>query len=174
MRNLWLGAATLAATLVLALGAASFVHAQGPNAPAATPGNGTAAGRMGNRGNGLGMMGSAVQGSQSGWLHDGMIAVFAEKLGISVDDLNARLANGETMAQIAAEKGLTTEEFSSLMLAARSQAIDQAVKNGTLTQTQADWMKQHGFGMAGGARGMHGAGLGRYANPDCPYYQANP
>jgi hypothetical protein len=113
------------------------------------------------------MMGqAAVAGTQDGLLHDGMIAVYAQKLGISADDLNARLTKGETMAQIAYSKGLTAAQFSALMIDARTQAIDQAIKDGTLTQAQADWMSQRGAGMMGG----RGTGQGRNANPDCPYY----
>ena len=86
-----------------------------------------------------------------------MIAVYAQALGISVEDLNARLANGETVSQVAAEKGLTAEQFSALMADARSQAIDQAVQDGTLTQEQADWLKTRGARMSGGSRsGMRG------------------
>jgi hypothetical protein len=97
-----------------------------------------------------------------------------------VDDLNARLAKGETMAQIAYSKGLTVDQFRTLMADVRSQAIDQAVKNGTLTEAQADWMKQRGGGMTGAGmmggrgRGMRGTGQGQSTNPACPYYQANP
>ena len=124
----------------------------------------------------------AAAGNQDGLLHDDMIAFYAENLGISVADLNARLANGETMAQIASSTGLTADQFRTLMTDARSQAIDQAVQNGTLTQEQADWMKQRGAGMmgqasgtrggmmAGGGRGMRGTGQGQNADPDCPYY----
>jgi hypothetical protein len=119
------------------------------------------------------MMGqAAVAGDQDGLLHDGMMTVYAQKLGISVDDLNARLAKGETMAQIAFSTGLTADQFSTLMTDARSQAIDQAVKAGTLTQAQADWMNQRGAGgmLGGRGRGTSGAGQGQFANPDCPYY----
>jgi uncharacterized protein YidB (DUF937 family) len=119
-------------------------------------------------------------GTGGGVLHDAMIAVFAENLGISVDDLNARLTNGETMAQIATASGLTAEEFQAVMVAARSQAVDQAVTDGTLTQEQADWMKQRGGGLMGNrmganqrqGRGMRGANAG---SMDCPYFeQSNP
>jgi hypothetical protein len=121
-------------------------------------------------------MAQSAAATQDGLLHDGMIAAYAEALNISVDDLNARLANGETMAQIASSAGLTADQFLSLMNDARSQAIDQAVSDGTLTQTQADWMKLRGAGMGRGGRGSgaRGAGLGQFANPDCPYYKANP
>jgi hypothetical protein len=171
-----------------ALGAAGYVYAQSPTPQAPVPGTGygmmgASSGRMGARG---GMMAgsTSVSGDQDGLLHDGMIAVYSQKLGISVDDLNARLIKGETMAQIAYSKGLTAAEFSTLMTDARSQAIDQAVKDGTLTQAQVDWMKQRGAGMMagvtgrmggggmmGGGRGMgmRGAAQGQFANPDCPY-----
>jgi hypothetical protein len=173
------------AVVAVALGAAGLVYAQSPTPQAPGPGTGYGYG-MGGRGARGGMMGqAAVAGTQNGLLHDEMIAVYAQKLGISVDDLNARLAKGETMAQIAYSKGLTVDQFSTLMIDARSQAIDQAVKNGTLTQAQADWMKQRGSGMTGapgpgtgmrGGRGMgaRGTGQGQFANPACPYYQANP
>ena len=181
MKKLLLGV-VIVAVLAVALGTAGFVYAQTTNPP--TPGNGYGQGMMGGRGARGGMMGqNAAAGTQEGLLHDEMIAVFAEKLGISVDDLNSRLANGETMAQIASSKGLTVDQFRSLMTDARSQAIDQAVKSGTLTQAQADWMKQRGAGTGNGmmgagqmgaGRGMRCNGQGGNANPACPYYQANP
>jgi len=60
------------------------------------------------------------------------------------------------------------------MTGARSQALDRAVKDGTLTQEQADWMKQRVAGNGCGGRGMRGAGQRQFANPDCPYYQTTP
>lgn len=163
------------ATLVVALVSTGQVSAQGttpPNPQAPGYGNG---GPMGGRGGRVGN-GSAGFAAGDGLLHDGMIAVYAQELGISVEDLNARLARGETIAQIAAEKGLTAEQFSALMADARSQAIDQAVKEGTLTQELADWLKTRGARMNGGATGARGEMRGRGAGMAyCPYYpQTNP
>ena len=162
----------LVAVLAIALGTAGFVFAQTPTPQAPVPGTGNGYGMMAGRGGMRGgmMNRDAAPADMDGPLHDEMVAVFAQKLGLSVDELNARLAKGETMAQIASTKGLTAEQFTALMSDARSQAIDQAVKDGTLTQAQADWMKQRGAGIAAGGRGMRGAGQGRNANPDCPYY----
>ena len=168
-----------------ALGTAGLVFAQTSTPQAPVPGSGYGYGNMmGGRGMGGGMMGQGqtasprygmMNGVDSGPLHDGMIVVYAEKLGLTVTEINTRLANGETMAQIAFSKGLTADQFQTLMLDARSQAIDQAVKAGTLTQVQADAMKQRGAGMMAGGRGMRGAAKGQYANPDCPYFdQTNP
>ncbi len=131
-------------------------------------------GMRGGMGQGAGY-GYNATGTGEGILHDAMISYFAEKLGLTVDQINTRLANGETLAQIAYYTGLTVDQFRTLMVDARSQAIDQAVKDGTLTQAQADRMKQRGAGMGGG-RGAgigRGVGQGQYANPACPYYQGN-
>lgn len=166
------------ATLVVALVSTGQVSAQGTTPPnPQSPGYGNG-GPVGGRGARDGNAAVSVAAGD-GLLHDGMIAVYAHKLGISVEDLNTRLSNGETIAQIAAEKGLTTEQFSALMADTRSQAIDQVVKDGTLTQEQADWLKTHGAWMNGGAAGarggrggMRGQGTGM---ADCPYYpQTNP
>jgi hypothetical protein len=164
----------MVAVVAIALGTAGFVYAQVPTPHAPVPGTGYGMG--GGRGARGGMMNqTAVASDTDGLLHDAMMAVYAQKLGVSVEDLNARLAKGETIAQIASSKGLTAEQFSTLMTDARSQAIAQAVKDGTLTQTQADWMNQRGGGqMMGGNQGMRGAGQGRNADPACPYYQTNP
>ena len=121
MKKLVLGIA-IVATLVVALLTAGYVFAQSTSPTPQAPGSGY----------GRGMMGFAGTDAE-GPMHDAMIAAFAQKLGITVDDLNARLAKGETMAQIAASKGLTSAEFYTLMTDARSQAIDQAVKDGTLS-----------------------------------------
>lgn len=157
----------IVAVVAIALGTAGFVYAQSPATQTPVPGTGYGYGRMGSRG---GMMGANPAGTQDGVLHDGMMAVFSEKLGISVADLNSAITKGETMAQIASSKGLTADQFQTLMTDARNQAIDQALKNGTLTQDQANWMKQHGAGQAmSNGRGMRGSGLNRNANPNCPY-----
>ena len=157
--------------VVLALGAAGVAYAQ-----SATQGAGTGfgSGWMGGRGSHSGM-GAGNMGTGDGILHDYMIAAYAEKLNIPVAELEARLDQGETMAQIAVSAGLTVDQFRTLMVEARTQAIEQAVADGTLTQEQADWMKQRGAGQMGNGRGMRGGGQGQFTNPDCPYYeQTNP
>jgi hypothetical protein len=159
----------LVAVLValVALAGVGVAYAQSPTqAPGA--GNGYRAGQ-----------GARGPMNGDGILHDTMLAVYAERLGISVADLETRLDAGETMAQIALSTGLTVDEFRTLMLDARTQAIQQALEDGVLTQAQADWMLQRGAGQTnarmGNGVGMRGAGQGQYANLNCPYYtQANP
>ena len=169
----WLLTLVVVAVIAAALGTAGSVYAQStpPQPGAPVNGYGYGAGR-GARG---GMM-SGLAGTQDGLLHDDLIAAYSAKLGISVADLNARLAAGETLSQIALSTGLTVEQFSALVTEVRAEVTAQAVAEGTLTQAQADWMNQHAFGAARGGRGMRGAaaGTGLYANPACPYLQTNP
>ena len=178
-------AVVVAVVLVAALGTAVFVYAQTSTPQAPATGSGYGYGMSGGRGmtpaqaRGAGVNQGAGRGYNAGGvepgiLHDGMISYYAEKLDLTVDQINTRLANGETMAQIAYSTGLTSAQFQTLMLDARTQAIEQAVSAGTLTQTQADAMQQRGAGMMSGGRGMRSAGQGQFANPNCPYYQTNP
>ncbi len=174
----------IVAILAIALGTASYVFAQSPAPQTPVPGSTYGYGMMGSRGSRGGMMtqtsgfgagmGMAVDGTQDEILHDELIAIYAEKLGISIEELNTRLGNGETLAQIATAEGLTIEEFRTLMVDARVQAIELAVKNGTLTQEQANWMSQSGAGqsMTNGARGrgVRTTGQAQLNNPDCPLY----
>jgi hypothetical protein len=122
---------------------------------------------------GFGGNGGMMGGSQKGLLHDEMIQIISEKLGVSVDVLNSRLANGETLYSIALAEGLTADQAKTLMLDARSQAIDQAVADGDLTQAQADWMKTRsnlmGTGNTGttGTRGTMGGNRGTNGTGTC-------
>jgi len=89
-------------------------------------------------------MGTRLAGNDGAYgpLHDDMIAALAQGLGMSTEDLQARLAKGETVASIAQEKGLTLDQFRTLWQEARQKAINAAVAAGTITQQQADRMLQ--------------------------------
>jgi len=93
-----------------------------------------------------------------GYLHTYMVTAFAEKLGLKVDDVNARVAAGETMYDIAIANDVTAETFPALMIEVRTNALNAAVKAGVITQTQADWMSSRGFGRSGMGYGNGGAG----------------
>lgn len=163
MNKSLLSGMVVVAVVVFALASTGVVHAQSDTNITAVVETGYGMGTRGGRG------GMAGGGLQDGLLHDEMIAVFSEKLGISVDDLNARLAAGETLYAIALAEGLTAEEFTTLMTDARNQAIDQAVAEGTLTQTQADWMKSRTTMMGSGTPGTRGSGgmRGQFGTGTC-------
>lgn len=124
--------------------------------------------------------GGMMQNGQ-GVLHTYIVNAFAEKLDLTVEDINTRLAAGETMSDIAASTGIKAEDFPALMLEVRSDALDAAVAAGVITQEQADWMLSRGFGRGGmgngtctgdgaqngaqgGGHGMMGLN-GRWSNP---------
>ena len=92
-----------------------------------------------------------------GYLHTYMVTAFAEKLGLKVEDINARLTAGESMYDIAIADGVKAEDFSALMVEVRTIAMNAAVKDGVITQAQADWMSSRGFGR-GGMYGNGGTG----------------
>jgi hypothetical protein len=157
----------LVAVFALVVGGVQAAYAQGPAVPGGPGvGAGNGAGMMNGRGFRGAQAGVTASGGQAGFLHDELVAVYADKLGLSVEDLEARLAAGETLSQVALAQGLTFEEFFALRAEARAQALDQAVADGDLTQAQAVWMKTRGMGRSGG----YGLGSGAAGNPDCPYY----
>ncbi len=161
---------------VMALGVAGYAYAQGPNPnPQPQPfGQGMGRGRMGG-----GMMGgwraNGAQAGSYGPMHDYMEEAFAEALGMSEADVEAALASGKTMWQLAEEKGMTFEEFQKVMTDARSEALKKMVEDGTITQEQADWMLNRmgrmggRFGGQGGCPmqngGSYGPGGGRWNTP---------
>ena len=67
----------------------------------------------------------------------------ADAVGISEQELAERLRAGRTLAQIAKAEGKTTAEVERAVRAAMRSRIQQAVKDGKLTQAQADDMLEH-------------------------------
>jgi hypothetical protein len=92
-----------------------------------------------------------------GVMHTFMVTEFARKLDLNVNDVNTRLAAGETMYDIALSAGVTAEEFPAIMTEVRTAALDAAVAANVITQEQADWMKSHNMG-AGGMGNCNGTG----------------
>jgi len=167
----WFALAVVAVITVLTV--ATVVSAQSPQ-PQSTPqpyGGGFGPGGMMGGGWGAqsqqpGFGPGAMRGGQfdgdEGPIHDGMIAYAAEKLGLTVDALEARLDNGETLWQVASSLNVSADEFTTLMRDARNAGIDAAVQAGTLTQAQADWMKQRSDSMP--------MFQGNFDPEDCPMY----
>ncbi|WKZ34262.1 MAG: hypothetical protein QY332_11635 [Anaerolineales bacterium] len=88
-----------------------------------------------------------------GPLHTFMVTEFAKELKLNVNDVNTRLAAGETLRDIALSAGVTAEEFPAVLQEVRANALDAAVKANVITQEQADWMKSRGFGRGGMGNG---------------------
>jgi hypothetical protein len=127
---------------VLALGVVGFASAQTPTPPNAPFAPGAGYGFMG--GGRGGLMGGYGQMRQNltteNVMHDAMFNVLAKGLGLTRADLDARVAKGETLAQIATSKNLSVTDFNTLWTDARKAGIEAAVTSGTFTKEQATWM----------------------------------
>ena len=163
------------AVMAATLGAVGIAYAQTQTPP--TPDSVYGQGMMGGRGAHGGMMGGlgvsrSAQTGEYGPLHDYIFTAMAEAFGLTPEALQAAHDAGQTMWDIAQEQGLTQEQFAEMMLNARTQAFDQAVADGVITQEQADWMLsrmgqmwQNGGGLGpcqGGASGSRGGRGGRW------------
>jgi hypothetical protein len=82
-----------------------------------------------------------------------MIQAQADAFGMSVDDLNARLAKGERLEDIAQEKGWTRDDMRAKMPEVLDQAISAALKDGAITQQQADDLKKRAPNAGGSGTG---------------------
>ena len=98
-------------------------------------------GMMGGRGNGYGP--GMMAGLGRGIMHDYMIAAFASAVGLTIDDVNTRLTNDETLQQIALAQGKTEADLPALWTEVRQAALNAAVADGVITQAQADLMLEH-------------------------------
>ena len=189
---LWIGAGFVLAVAVL--GVAGFAYAQTQLPPNQAGGFGP--GMMGG-GRGPGMMGGGygqqngpavgADGERPGYgmmaeaagpMHEYFEAAFAEALGLTVEEVEQREANGETYFDIAVAQGIAAEDFPAFVTEVRTTALNQMVADGVITQEQADLMLAHmgGFGpgndlgyggMMGGGNGyggMMGGGYGRHGN----------
>ena len=70
-----------------------------------------------------------------------MLDTAANTLGMSPRDLLGELRDGLTLAEIAQQKGNDLSKLKTAMLAAANTRIDEAVKNGRLTQDKANELK---------------------------------
>ena len=123
----------VAASLVAGLFLGNMVSAWavGPSAPATgtTSSSAVVAGACG-----LGLrMGAAVRDAGGR-----LIDIVAQLTGLSVDDIAAKRAEGESLEQIAKSEGVSSDKVIDEALAVRRQMLDAKVKDGSITQEQAD------------------------------------
>jgi hypothetical protein len=84
-----------------------------------------------------------------------MPAAMADVFGLSVEDVNARLASGETFYTIALSLGYTSDQLLALMTSVREKAIELATAAGAISADQSSFLLGNQYG--GNARG-NGAG----------------
>jgi hypothetical protein len=94
---------------------------------------------------------------QAGAYHEQMQQAMADALGLTVEELVAARDEGQTLWEMAEERGVDLAEVGDALKTAGQELLDQAVANGTLTQEQADNIRQHMEDMPGrGPWGMRG------------------
>ena len=104
-----------------------------------------------------------------GWMHDYVEQALAAKLGLSEAQVEEQLAAGKPMYQIALDNGIKQEALTDFLNGVHQDAFAAAVKDGVMTQQQADWMLQRmqnrgGYGtgncpMQNGQGGGYGPGM---------------
>ena len=94
--------------------------------------------------------GGMVGGNGGGWMHDYVEQALAAKLGLTEEQVEDQLTAGKSMYQIALDNGIKQEAITEFMNQVHQDAFAQAVKDGVVTQAQADLMLQRmqsrGFG----------------------------
>ncbi len=78
-------------------------------------------------------MGAAIRGAGAR-----LIDIVADLTGLSVDEVQAQRAEGNSVADIAEANGVSAEAVVSEALAARKAILDAKVADGVITQEQAD------------------------------------
>ena len=84
-----------------------------------------------------------ASGTADGLLHDYIVQAFADATLLTVEEIEARLADGETLKDIAISLDMTLDEFRVLIIEVRTAALDAALAAGVITQEQYDWMLDH-------------------------------
>lgn len=141
-RNILL-ALVAALTLSLALTGLAFAQGYGPG------GNGT---------------GTGTALNMEVTLSDYMPAAIADVLGLSVEDVNARLASDETLYTIALSMGYTSDQLPALMTSVREKAIELASAAGAISADQSSFLLGNQYG--GNARGNGADTASMYSNGD--------
>lgn len=135
-------------------------------------------------------------GAQIKQANGSLAQIVAKLTGYSVEDVYAKRSAGQSFAQIAKSKGVSSDKVVDEALAVRQPLLDAAVKSGKITQAQADAAKARmqarltervdstattgqgacgggQGGCGGGGRGMgRGAGMGGGMGGGCGATQA--
>ena len=150
---------------ILTLGVVGYAYAQdqNPEYPNSSEWMG-GLGRGRGRGTMMGGYGTMAFDGEYGPMHESMIAVLAEKTGLSIEEITARHDAGETMWDIALAAGLTETEIQEMMFSAHDNALQDAVANGWITEEHVEWMNEHMNQMWEGdyTYGGHCGGRGRF------------
>jgi hypothetical protein len=116
----------------------------------------------GSRGPGGQGMGPAIEdGSENFKIDQDVIhQELADLLGITVEEMESALDDGETLYSLATIYDVDFEELRAVLDEAHADALAQAVVDGTITQEQADWILERQSAMGTEAGAEVGTGFG--------------
>lgn len=112
-----------------------------------------------------GMMGGGYHGHGEGYMHEYMHTAFADALGISEEEFEARMEAGESMYDIALSLGFDEDEIAEIHDQAMQAAFDLAESDGFIDEEHYEWMLERMNGFDGFSMhdtdgfGMHGGGF---------------
>ena len=111
--------------------------------------------------------GGMMMGGRGGYgpAHNYVEQSLAAKLGLTEEQMKAELAAGKPIFQIALDHGIKQEDLAAFMSDIHKTAFAAAVKDGVMTQAQADFMlqrmAQNGYNDGNCPMGGGGQGYGR-------------
>ena len=85
--------------------------------------------------------------------------ILATALGITTEELEAARQEGKSLPYFFGELGLDPADMKAAMQSAYEDAVQQAVDDGVITDSQAEQLQEYGFGSRG--FGMRGGGIHR-------------
>lgn len=85
----------------------------------------------------------AGRGAAATMIVNAYLDAAAKTLGMSTNDLTAALRGGKTLLDLAREKNVDATKLRTAIADAEKAALDQAVKDGKITQAQADALKKN-------------------------------
>ena len=142
MKKWLLGAGIAAVVIGLVAGGAAFAASRAPGWTADGSEVYPYPSPMGGRFQAPGQGGRAAFGDP-GELHNYMLQAIADRLDLTLDDLESKLSEGLSLLEIAEEQGVSEDALPAVLEEARTRSLQAAVADGVLTQEQADWMAQH-------------------------------
>lgn len=124
-----------------------------------------------------------MHGRRGGWssgeaippMHDAMVQSLADETDLSVSAIEARLAQGEHLFEVAQDAGMAEDDFFELMTETREAFLSEAFESGSISEERYQWMLEHmevdgyepGYGGChrfeeeGFSQGVRGPGMGR-------------
>lgn len=104
-----------------------------------------------------------MHGRRGGWssdappMHEDMVEAVADATDLSVDEIEARIAAGEHLFEIALDAGLDQEEYFDLMTETRKAYLAEAFEAGWISEERYQWMleRMEGDAYSPGYGGCH-------------------